>query len=214
MNKTIFKPDRKYTFSDYFDMNSLPAEIAREFGYSMRTEDLQFPRGVPDKSAITEMQALHREIMPRITLNSETGKREFLIAPVLREVVLRTRAELYSDYSIEVSDKLSGSLDYLLRAAHKLVVIEAKKSDLDKGFAQLVAEMIAVDQFYESDDPAAELYGAVTFGEVWRFAVLHRSGKLLLRDLKMYRVPEDLHDVLSILLGILQHEAVKTATTV
>lgn len=204
MARPILKPDRKYTFSDYFDLSSPPSEVVKEFGYTLRTENLQFPRGVPNQPAIVEMQALHAKIMPRINLNSEISKREFLIAPVLREVMLRSQAELYSDYSLEVSDKLSGSLDYLLRAAHQIVVIEAKKGDLDKGFVQLAAEMIAVDQYYEGDDPSAELYGAVTIGEVWRFAVLQRPNKLLLRDLNTFGVPQDLHDVLSILLGILQ----------
>lgn len=207
MAKSILKPDRKYTFSDYFDLSSPPAEVVRELGYSLRTESLQLPRGTPDQSAILEMQALHQKIMPRINLNSEISKREFLIAPVLREVLLYSQAELYSDYSLEVSDKLSGSLDYLLRAAHQIVVIEAKKGDLDKGFVQLAAEMIAVDQYYDDDDPSAELYGAVTIGEVWRFAVLQRPNKLLLRDLNTYGVPQDLHDILAILLGILQPAA-------
>ncbi len=211
MNKTILKPDRKYTFSDYFELNRLPEEIVVELGYTMQTEVLQLPRVPPEASVVTAMQKSFNSTLPLIKLNSEIGKREFLVAPVLIEVVRRTRASLFSDYSIEVNNQLSGSLDYLLRAGRKLVVIEAKKSDLEKGFTQLAVEMIAVDQYYESDDPAAEVYGAVTVGELWRFAVLERPAKHLLRDLSTYRVPEDLNDVLSILLGILQPAAVAVA---
>ena len=40
MNKTILKPARKYTFSDYFELSSTPAEIVKELGYTMRTESL------------------------------------------------------------------------------------------------------------------------------------------------------------------------------
>lgn len=204
MMRPILKPDRKYTFSDYFDLNNLSEDVVAELGYSLRTESLQLPQFAPETSTVARMQREFLQTLPFIRLNSEMGKREFLIAPVLREVVIQARPALFSDYPIEVSNQLSGSLDYLLRAARRLVVIEAKKGDLEKGFTQLAAEMIAVDQYYEKDDPMAELYGAITVGEIWRFAVLHRPTKLLWRDLSIYRVPEDLNDVLSILLGILQ----------
>jgi hypothetical protein len=36
-----------------------------------------------------------------------------------------------------VSDRLKGTLDYLLQSRHDLLVIEAKKDDLTKGFTQL-----------------------------------------------------------------------------
>ncbi len=67
--------------------------------------------------------------------------------------------------------------------------------------------MIALDQ-YEDGASAAEIYGAVTVGELWRFATLKRPAKPLLRDLGAYRVPEDLNDALSILRGILRSGAV------
>lgn len=34
MKKSIFKENKKYTFSDYFDMNHPTEEIVGEFGYS------------------------------------------------------------------------------------------------------------------------------------------------------------------------------------
>ena len=209
MARPILKKDKKYTFSDYFDMNNPPEEIVAELGYALRAEVLKLPRRSPDASVVSEMQAEFTETLPYIRLTSEIGKREFLVAPVLREVVRQTQVSLFSEYQIEVNDKLSGTLDYLIRAHSKLIVIEAKKSDLEKGFNQLAAEMIALDQYDQQDDPSAELYGALTVGELWRFAVLQRPQKLLLRDLRAYRVPEDLNDLLSILLGIVQPVAVK-----
>jgi hypothetical protein len=206
MSKPILKKDKRYTFSDYFELNNPTEEIVAELGYALKTEILRLPSAPADESAVAEMRAFFIETLPRITLTSEVAKREFLVAPVLREVVRRTQARLAVDYPIEVSDKLNGSLDYLLRAERELIVIEAKKSDLDKGFNQLAAEMIALDQYIEDGGSAAELYGAVTVGELWRFAALKRPAKLLLRDLSTYRVPEDLNDVLSILRGILRSE--------
>jgi hypothetical protein len=57
-----------------------------------------------------------------------------------------------------------------------LIVIEAKKGDLDKGFNRLVAELIALDKYEEN--------------EVWRFALLHRKEKKLVKDVDFQRIQE------------------------
>ncbi len=43
MGKLNFKEGKKYTFSDYFDFNNPPEEIANEFGYQFDTQILEFP---------------------------------------------------------------------------------------------------------------------------------------------------------------------------
>jgi hypothetical protein len=53
------------------------------------------------------------------------------------------------EYPIEINDRLGGSLNYLIRSNQDLIVVEAKKGDLDKGFNQLAAELIALDQYEE-----------------------------------------------------------------
>ena len=90
----------------------------------------------------------------------------------------------------------------MLRAAHELIVIEAKKGDLERGFNQLAVEMIALAK-YEADDTPELLYGAITIGEVWRFAVLDKAAKSLAKDVHTYRFPEDLANIFAILNGIL-----------
>ena len=42
-------------------------------------------------------------------------------------------AKLNVEYAIDVNDKLNGVMDYLIRSKQELVVIEAKKGDLEKG---------------------------------------------------------------------------------
>jgi hypothetical protein len=80
-------------------------------------------------------------------------------------------------------------------------VVEAKQSDLTHGFVQLAAEMIALDQW--TDLPTPILYGAVTTGDSWVFGAFDRSARTVTEDLKIYRVPEDLEQLVSILAGIL-----------
>lgn len=91
----------------------------------------------------------------------------------------------------------------MLSAQQQIIVIEAKKGDLERGFNQLLAELIALDM-YEKVETSKVLYGAISIGELWRFANLHREIKHIYKDLHTYRVPEDIEVVFLTLLGILQ----------
>ena len=82
-----------------------------------------------------------------------------------------------------------------------MLVVEAKQSDLGRGFTQLAVELIALDQWTQSQTPL--LYGAVTTGEDWRFGIYHRQEKRISQDLKLYRVPEELEELLRVLVGII-----------
>jgi hypothetical protein len=203
MAKRIFQEGKKYTFSDYFEMNYPTEEIVQALGYSMTLEDIQFPRAyTAEPQRLVELRAAYYEILPKITITSEIAKREVMIGPLLQEVIRRLDARMNIEYPIEVDEKLSGSVDYFLRSAQDLVVIEAKRGDLDRGFNQLAAELIAVDQ-HEEPDAYTVLYGAVTIGEVWRFALLERAGKKVVKGIHTFRFPEDVEDIFSILSGIL-----------
>nr|VFJ87293.1 MAG: hypothetical protein BECKLFY1418B_GA0070995_100610 [Candidatus Kentron sp. LFY]VFJ87715.1 MAG: hypothetical protein BECKLFY1418A_GA0070994_100231 [Candidatus Kentron sp. LFY] len=84
-----------------------------------------------------------------------------------------------------------------------LTIIEAKKGDLDRGFNQLTAELIVLDKTEEKDTPVL-LHGA----DLWRFGVLQRNESSIHRDLHTYRVPEDLEQTFSIIIGILNRWAI------
>jgi hypothetical protein len=204
MSKLIFKEEKKYTFSDYFDLSNPTEEIANEFGYSFETKILDLPVATDiDKNVIVALQEKFYEILPKITLNSEIAKRDFMIAPILWEIIRHAKARINVEYQIEIDNRLSGSLDYLIRSNQEIIVIEAKKGDIDKGFNQLTAEMIALDMYEEEGLPRS-LYGAVSIGELWRFGILDREAKSIYRDLHTYRVPEDIEKVFLVILGILQ----------
>ncbi|MEH2372776.1 hypothetical protein [Nostoc sp.] len=84
-----------------------------------------------------------------------------------------------------------------------MLVIEAKQADLSRGFTQLAVELIALDQWIDSE--LQLLYGSVTTGEDWRFAIYNRQEKQITEDLKLYRVPEELTELTHILVGILSN---------
>ncbi len=66
--------------------------------------------------------------------------------------------------------------------------------------------MIALDLYEEEQAEPAKVYGAITIGEVWRFAVLERKEKQLIKDIHTFRFPEDLPDIFSRITGILDRE--------
>jgi len=205
MGKLNFKEGKKYTFSDYFYFNNPPEEIANEFGYRFETQALSFTKTNGfEISEIKKLQDIFYENLPKITLTSEMAKRDFMIAPLLWEIIRHVKAKIKVEYSIEIDEKLGGLLDYLIHSEQKIIIIEAKKADLEKGFNQLIAELIAMDKYQGDNEPLKFLYGAVSIGELWRFGILDRRAKNILRDLHTYRVPEDIEEVISIIVGILE----------
>lgn len=200
----ILKPDKRYTFSDYFELNCSTKDILEEFGYACHFEQLFLPR-TSKKLSVSALMQTYTQKLPCISLASETAKREFYISPLLLELLNYIRAEINVEYSLDAGENLSGTIDYLLKyPENNSIIIEAKKGDLEKGFTQLAVELIALDKSLES--PQQLIYGAVTLGDVWRFGILERQTKILRKDMNAYTLLPDLQEILSILIGILELE--------
>ncbi len=198
---TILQKDASYTFRSYFELSNDTDEIVGELGYRYAQERIALPR---TKAELTELVALKRRIervLPHVQLTSEAAKREVLVAPILTEVATVCNQTLRFEYLLKVNNWLQGSLDYLIRAESQIVVVEAKRDDMTRGFTQLAAEMIALAMV---EGAPAKIYGAVTIGSLWVFGVLDRDKKLITQDIGGYRVPDDLEDVMRILVGILE----------
>ena len=197
----ILQPGASYSFRSYFNLPNDTDEILAEFAYSFTQARLQLPWS---SRAIERLQDLRQQIeetLPYVTLNSEAAKREILIAPILSRVAVICRRILRIEYSLKINEQLQGTLDYFLQATHSLVVVEAKRDDLTRGFTQLAVELIALAML---EDAPAILYGAVTMGHVWVFGTLERSARLVTRDLASYTLPDDVEDLVRILVGILE----------
>ncbi len=126
------------------------------------------------------------------------ARREFLIAPVITDLLHYTNATLNVEYPVAVSNQLKGSLDYLLQNDQTFVVIEAKNEDLERSFVQLAIELIALDQWIESEQPI--IRGAISTGNIWQFGQFSRQSREVTQDLNLYRVPADLEELLRILI--------------
>ena len=199
---SIIQPDQSYTFADYFKLNFAPQDILAYFGVTLQRQSLSLERYEGALDRLTDLKNRITESLPRLSLTSEMARREFLIAPVLMDVLHYTQATLNVEYPVSVNNQLKGSLDYLLQNHQIFLVIEAKKEDLERGFLQLAIELIALDQWIESDQPI--LYGAISTGNIWQFGQFHRSSRQVIQDLNLYRVPADLEDLLRTLVCFLQ----------
>lgn len=194
--------DSSYTFSKYFDLAFTTADILAELDCRFDRRYLDLP-SVSDHPTCLDFLSQTIERNLRVTNpTTETAKRETLIAPILFEVCAEIGLTLQIEYPIMVNDLLKGTLDYYIPTGSGLLVVEAKQADLSRGFTQLAIELIALDQWINSE--ASCLYGAVTTGEDWRFGRLERSDRRVIQDINLYRVPEGLEQLVKTLIGILQ----------
>jgi hypothetical protein len=115
-------------------------------------------------------------------IGTEKAKSEFLIAPILAEVVARLddRVSLFSgtEFNIDAEKGLQGFCDFILsRSAEQLeitvpvmTIAEAKNDNIKSGIGQCIAEMLAAQIFNQREGmPIATIYGVVTTGSSWLF---------------------------------------------
>jgi hypothetical protein len=204
MGKTpIIDSNQSYTFADYFKLNYEPDEIIEYFGYSFQSQSLTLPTTQQNLERLTDLKNRIEESLPYISLTSETARREFLIAPVIMELIHYTHAKVKVEYGLNINNQLKGVVDYYIKANNQLLVIEAKNADLERGIVQLAVELIAFDNWFPIDHPI--LYGAVSIGNIWQFVILHRESKEITQDLNLYRVPNDLETLMKILVALMKN---------
>lgn len=197
----ILQENANYSFRSYFELPNDPDEILAEFGYTLKQARLQLPQTSRVLDGLLELQQSLEAILPYVQLTSETAKREILVAPILTRVAIICQQVLRIEYSLKVNNFLQGNLDYLIRSNHSLIVIEAKRDDLTRGFTQLATEMIALAM---TEEPPTVIYGAVTIGNLWIFGLLDSDTFTITQDITSYAVPDNLDTLIKILVGILE----------
>jgi hypothetical protein len=109
-----------------------------------------------------------------------------VITPILNIVAENNKplnVWIEEPFNVDKEKSLVGEPDYLIAPATDyggmelppLCIIEAKKQDWDKGWAQALAEMVAA-----SIKGAEICYSVVTTGKIWQFAQLEDS--LFIKD--------------------------------
>lgn len=198
--RRILQEGQSYTFRSYFEMPYEADEILAELGYALVRIPLELPRTSSQLERLEELRQRINDVLPLVSLSSETARRETLVAPALFEVARYCQCQVRIEYPLSVNNWLKGNLDYFLKRNPGLLVVEAKNDDLTRGFTQLAAELIAIAEVEEGD----VFYGAVTIGDAWRFGRLQKITQQIFQDVSLYRIPNDLDDLMRILVGILE----------
>ncbi len=201
MRPPILPDDASYTFADYFRLHIDIEALLTHFGYTYQVANYSLPRSARSLERLDDLRARLEESLPYVSFNNDIARREFLIAPVLMEVVHYTQAKIRTEFSISVNAQLKGTVDYYVQQAHNLLIVEAKNADLQQGFVQLAVELVAFDQWLMQEAPL--LYGTVSMGNIWQFGILDRVAKQVTQDYNLFRVPADLSDLMPILVAIL-----------
>jgi hypothetical protein len=167
----------------------------------------EFPL-VPPSQWLADL--LQQTIPFATAVGTEKARSEFIIAPLLFELLrsLQSEISLFSgrDFTVAPELELNGICDFMITRsqdeisikAPAIVIIEAKKGELDVGWGQCAAEMVAAQRFnLENDSVVPNIYGSVTTGTRWQF--LRLTGQQLTIDLVEYSL-----EPLDQMLGILQ----------
>lgn len=198
--RRILQEGQSYTFRSYFEMPYEADEILAELGYALVKTRLDLPRSNRQLERLEELRQRIDESLLLVSLSSETARRETLVAPALLEVARYCQCQVRIEYPLSVNNWLKGNLDYFLKRNTGLLVVEAKNDDLTRGFTQLAVELIAISEVEEGD----AFYGAVTIGDAWRFGRLEKTKQQIFQDISLYRIPDDLEDLMKILVRILE----------
>ncbi|ACB49950.1 conserved hypothetical protein [Crocosphaera subtropica ATCC 51142] len=173
-----------------------------DFGYTFSRKRLNLPQYSGNLDRLKQLSDRIIEILANVSLSTEIARGDILISPVITDLVHYTNAQLRIEYSLKVSEQLQGYLDYFLYTDRSLIIIEAKKGDLEYGFNQLAVQLIALDQ-WKNNKNQSNLLGAVTIGNIWQFGQLDPDKKHIEQGLETYRVPEDLDPLMRILVQAL-----------
>jgi hypothetical protein len=129
-------------------------------------------------------ESLHKGMGPAHI--SEKARGEFIVAPILAECreLMQQRINIFSGIQLDVEPArgLNGECDFVLARTQSprafqsplMVIVEAKKHDIEEGVWQCAAQLFGASRFNEIDGKVAPyLYGCVTNGLIWSFLKLH-----------------------------------------
>jgi len=173
-------------------------EVTEQFELSLSGSPFcqDLPVAVPSELFL----AIFKEWFPLAQqARSEKAKSELLISPVLLEVrkLVHNSVELFSgeEFSVDRERGLNGFCDFLLSKsttpylieAPVVMLVEAKRGELDLGLGQCIAQMVAAQLFNVTKGRAIPvIYGSVTSGRLWQFLKL--EGKNVTIDANEYQI--------------------------
>ena len=191
------------------------AKVSKVFEFKI-LDTVNMFSGIPElESSSFLTETLLYTVPLAISSNTEKARSEMIIAPILVELRKQLNSEIsfFSgiDFTIDAEKGLNGSCDFLISRSPELlivtapviIIVEAKKENINGGLGQCVAEMLAARIFNEREqNQIATIYGAVTSGTNWRFLKLKEQ--VIEIDLTEYYL-RDVNKILGILASVINH---------
>jgi hypothetical protein len=167
---------------------------------------------VAEVPASATLRAFLANSVPQATMaTSEMARSSLMVAPIISEVWGRYDGKIGTYYGFEFNADaeagLNGYCDFLISrtpqkprvVAPVVVVVEAKRDNLENGYGQCIASMVGALRFNHRERNGIDtIYGASTTGTNWRF--LRLQGTIVTLDVAEYTISE-----VNRLLGILMY---------
>ncbi|MEB3338056.1 MAG: hypothetical protein VKJ46_11370 [Leptolyngbyaceae bacterium] len=188
-------------------------KVRQQFAITIEEGGRFLPEIPPTEPDVLLAQELAEGLPLVLARGSEKARSEWIINPVLTAVrrLLNRQVSLFSgeDFTVDPALGLNGVCDFLISRsptqleieAPAVVIVEAKKENLNGGLGQCIAEMIAAQQFNDANGMVIpKVFGAVTSGTAWKF--LQLDGQTVAIDLTEYPLPP-VEPILGILIWML-----------
>ena len=219
----VLQAGTPYTFSQILELNSETEEILADLGYRFRNAPLALPGAEGPRLAqqLGQLRAQMREPLPYVPLTNEAAYRAFYVTPLLFAALDLFRFKMNIAYAV-AGGRLTGTVDYLLRGRHDLVVTGVESEELERGFQKLAVPTVgpkhprraqkahrtrrareAAGKTRLAQGVQTQIFGVVTAGPIWQFGLLERGQKRVTQDSETYSLPRDLESVVEILAGLL-----------
>jgi hypothetical protein len=163
--------------------------LRRAFGLKVRDQSLFESVGALEPSRwLVEALANGQDL----AVTSEKARGEFIVAPVLMacRALLGHDLRIFSGGRLDVDPDrgLKGECDFILARSESslvlqaplMVILEAKKNDIEEGLGQCGAQLVGARLYNEKEgNRVSTVYGCVTTGTAWQFLKLAGSELLI-----------------------------------
>lgn len=184
-------------------------KIKQIFEVNIREEQNYFANISPLQLSKLLTEILNYNVAIALANNSEKASLKMIIAPILIDIKRQNQEQIniFSgiDFTVEPETELNGNCDFLITKSAEMlivtapiiVIVEAKKENLNLGLGQCIAEMIAAKIFNQKEgNNISTIYGAITSGTNWRFLQLQEQNIII--DLTEYYLNQ-----VNLIMGIL-----------
>ena len=182
------------------------AAVAERFNLTLLEDQDLFP-DAPEREPSPLLSQILGEWAPlALAMNTEKGKSELIIAPILMETRRHSLdaanahpISVFSgvEFNVDPALGLNGACDFLIcRSPERyfvkapvVAIVESKKDDFVGGLGQCLAAVVAARIFNEREGVDFNaIHGAVTTGELWRFVRLRETTAWI--DVRSYHLRE------------------------